>query len=105
MALSRLELTVLRIAASRGERPAVISERSTPLRERLSNLILGSDRAQPLADPRLEALRAMAAALHRRPRLPVSDFLQAGWSASDLGAVVLAVAGQVESPEQLARGD
>lgn len=101
MTLSRLEMTVLRIAASKGERPVVINKRSASLKERLLNLLSGSDRTQALADPRLEALRALAAALHRRPRLPVSDFLKAGWTAADLSAVVLAVTGHVEPVQDI----
>jgi len=88
---SQLELTVIRLAA--GPREA----RSAATLPRFARFILPRhDRPAPLANPRLEALRVMAATLHRRAAIApdqVDAFLSAGWSEGD----VVRVAGAVDA--------
>ena len=83
-ALAPLEVEVVRIGLLPRERPAILARViAGPLR-RLFHHLFGTPRARPLADARLEALRAMAAAIGRG-REPgaelVAAFTAAGWTA------------------------
>lgn len=86
-ALSSLEIEVVRIGLLPRERPAVLAMAiDGPLR-RLFHHLFGKPLARPLADARLEALRAMAAAIGRG-REPgaelVATFTGAGWTAATI---------------------
>ncbi|MGF7150072.1 hypothetical protein FHS96_003729 [Sphingomonas zeicaulis] len=83
-ALSPLEIEVVRIGLSPRERPAILAMAvAGPLR-RLLHHLFGASTARPLADARLEALRAMAAAIgrgHAPGDELVAAFTAAGWTA------------------------
>ncbi|AHE55416.1 hypothetical protein [Sphingomonas sanxanigenens] len=83
-ALSALEAEVVRIGLLPRERPAILAMAiAGPLR-RLLHTVFGTSAARPLADARLEALRAMAAAIgrgHEPGAELVTAFTAAGWTA------------------------
>ncbi|MBY8821523.1 hypothetical protein [Sphingomonas colocasiae] len=91
MSFSTLEWTVIRLAAApREARSARIGAFHRMLRH-IAPLLRAP---APLADPRLEALRVLAAALHRRRPATAEDmaeFLAAGWGEGDAARVVRAV--------------
>jgi hypothetical protein len=98
---SALELQVIAIGASRREQAINLTDHHRTGVGRLLAFAFGVRAAAPLADPRLEALRAMAAAVRKRPHDPapavVAAFLGAGWSRhciAELGRSVAAVASQ-----------
>lgn len=83
-----LEQQVITIGFSEGEPPVILVDRPSKWLDNLRTLIFGHRSAKPLADCRLEALRAMAAAIRVAPTDPdegiVTAFVEAGW---DLGCV------------------
>jgi len=88
---SQLELTVIRLAAAPREARSA-GARRLPRITRFVGRRHGNP--QPLANPRLEALRAMAALLHRRFSVSpeeIDAFLAAGWCEGDLRRVEVAV--------------
>ncbi|MGV3482344.1 MAG: hypothetical protein ACO1O3_20500 [Sphingobium sp.] len=91
MSFSTLEWTVIRLAAAPRE---ARSARASGFRWIARHIAPLSRAPSPLADPRLEALRVLAAALHRRRAATDEDmvrFLAAGWSEGDAARVVRAV--------------
>lgn len=86
-ALSALEIEVVHIGLSPGERPAILAvSMAGPLR-RLLHHLFGTPEARPLADARLEALRAMTAAIgraHEPGAELVAAFTAAGWTAATI---------------------
>ena len=100
-ALSPLEVEAVRIGLSPHERPAILATViAGPLRQLLHHMF-GTPRARPLADARLEALRAMAAAIGRG-REPgaelVAAFTAAGWTAITIDHIRSVAAGAPRSP-------
>lgn len=100
---SQLELTVIRLAA--GPREA----RSAVALSRFARFILPRrDRPAPLANPRLEALRVIAATLHRRAAIvphQIDAFLSAGWSEGDVVRVAGAVDALVAANDQVSSSE
>lgn len=91
MSFSTLEWTVIRLAAAPGEARSTQASRLRRIARHIAPL---SRAPAPLADPRLEALRVLAAALHRRRPATAEDmagFLAAGWDERDAARVVRAV--------------
>ena len=91
MSFSALEWTVIRLAAAPREARVARTGAFRRIARHMAPLLRAPS---PLADPRLEALRVLAAALHRRRRATpddVADFLAAGWNEDDAARVVRAV--------------
>jgi hypothetical protein len=100
---SKLELTVIRLAAGPRE------VRSAAALPRFARFILPRrDRPAPLANPRLEALRVIAATLHRRAAIvpdEIDAFLSAGWLVGDVMRVAGAVNALVAANDQVSSSE
>lgn len=98
MSLSPLEMTVIRLAAA----PCEARNAPAGALSRIARYVAPLRRApSPLADPRLEALRILAAGLHRRRMIAPEDmagFLAAGWTEDDVAHVTRAVETMVARP-------
>lgn len=94
---SAIEQVVILLAAHPRERPAPRS-----LIVRSIRLLRHSAAVTPLACPRLEALRHVAAALHGRCNRQIGSaeaiFLDAGWHAEDIAAVRSLIAASGDDP-------
>jgi hypothetical protein len=80
---SILETRVIAIGLLRGEPPAILTGRPPGLLRRMAYHAFGHPLPRALANTRLEALRAMTAAIRRNPDRPdpriVATFVDAGW--------------------------
>lgn len=99
--LSRLELRVVALARRRGERGiAMTGSRGNRCVARLL-AILGWRVVRPLANARLEELRRLAVVLYRRAdpgSAAIAEFLEAGLTTEDIGAVRAALAALSDAP-------
>jgi hypothetical protein len=87
--VARLELTIINLAAHPRER-----ERHWWPARLIGRALWG--RQTPLASPRLDALRRLAACLHARPTSTAAaramcDFLAAGWSTGEAAVIRLTI--------------
>lgn len=86
--LNDLELRVIEIGFSAGEPPFVLKDRPARPLQWFCKLVFGFRPKSALADGRLEALRAMAAAIRDVPVDPdastAAAFLEAGWTRDDM---------------------
>jgi hypothetical protein len=91
MSFTRLERLVIMIGFSPGEPPFMLFDRPPRRKDRLCQLFFGLRPATPLADGRLEGLRAMAAAVRDCANDPDAEmmavFVAAGWSSAHVGAI------------------
>jgi hypothetical protein len=86
--LNDLELRVIEIGFSADEPPFILKSRPARRLQWFSELVFGFRPKGPLANERLEALRAMAAAIRDAPSNPdertAAAFVEAGWSRDDI---------------------
>jgi hypothetical protein len=96
------ERRVIAIGFSAGEPAAILENGPTGRLARLRTLVFGCRIPNPLADSRLEALRAMAAAIRIAPVNPgdriVAAFVDAGWSRDTIDTIRHMAHGRWSSP-------